>query len=217
MLAPSACSSTKMRLASRSASLMARMAVICEPMWKCRSCRQSSMPSRAQPLDRRHHLGGGEAELRAVARRLHPLARALGGEPRAHADDRADVEVARGGEDGLELAHAVHDDDDLAAELLGEQRGLDVGAVLVPVAEDERLGVVLQGERDQQLGLGAGLEPEVEGPAVLDQLLDHVALLVDLDRVDAAVGALVVVLGDRLLERRRRAARRACAGCRRSG
>ena len=34
-----------MRLASRSASLMARMAVICEPMWKCRSCRQSSIPT----------------------------------------------------------------------------------------------------------------------------------------------------------------------------
>ena len=45
MLAPRPCSSTKMRLASRSASLMARMAVICEPMWKCRSCRQSSIPS----------------------------------------------------------------------------------------------------------------------------------------------------------------------------
>ena len=45
MLAPSACSSTKMRLASRSASLIARMAVIWEPMWKWRSCRQSSIPS----------------------------------------------------------------------------------------------------------------------------------------------------------------------------
>jgi hypothetical protein len=36
---------------------------------------------------------------------------------------------------------------------------------------------------------------------VLHQLLDDVALLVDLDRVDAAERALVVVLGDRLLER----------------
>ena len=45
MLAPSACSSTKIRLDSRSASLTARMFVICEPMWKCSSCRQSSMPT----------------------------------------------------------------------------------------------------------------------------------------------------------------------------
>ena len=108
---------------------------------------------------------------------------------------------SRGLQDRLELVHAVDDDDHLAAELLRQQRRLDVGAVLVAVAEDERFGVVLQRQRDQQLGLGAGLEAEVEGPAVLDQLLDHVALLVHLDRVDAAVGALVVVLGDRLLER----------------
>ncbi len=138
-------------------------------------------------------------------------------EPRAHADDRPHLEVARRSEDGLELAHPVHDDDDLAPELLREQRGLDVGAVFVAVAEDERLGVVLQRERHQQLGLGAGLDAEIEGPAVLDQLLDDVALLVDLDRVDAAVVALVVVLGDRLLERAAELLDAACAGCRRSG
>ena len=156
---------------------------------------------RAQPLDGGHDLGGGEAELRAVAGRLHPLAGALGGEPRAHADHRPQVELGGGGEDRVELAHAVHRDDDAAPELLREERRLDERAVLVAVAEDERLGVLLQRERDEQLGLGAGLDPEVEGPAVLHQLLDDVALLVDLDRVDAAEGALVVVLGDRLLER----------------
>ena len=105
-----------------------------------------------------------------------------------------------GGQDGVQLAQAVHGDDHPPAELLGEEGGLDERLVLVAVAEDQGLGVVLQGERHQQLGLGAGLDAQVEGPAVLDQLLDHVALLVDLDRVDAAVGALVVVLRDRLLE-----------------
>ena len=34
-----------MRLASRRASFTARMFVICDPMWKCSSCRQSSMPT----------------------------------------------------------------------------------------------------------------------------------------------------------------------------
>ena len=43
MFAPSRYSSTKMRLDSRSASLTARMLVICDPMWKCSSCRQSSI------------------------------------------------------------------------------------------------------------------------------------------------------------------------------
>ena len=45
-------------------------------------------------------------------------------------------------------------------------------------------------------GLRAGLEAVVVGPAELDDLLDDVAVLVDLDRVDAAVLALVAVLGD---------------------
>ena len=39
------------------------------------------------------------------------------------------------------------------------------------------------------------------GPAELDDLLDHVAVLVDLDRVDALVVALVAVLGDGAAER----------------
>ena len=201
MGAPSVGSSTKMRLASRSASLIARMSVICEPMWKCRSCRQSSMPSRAgarprvtispvvRPNFERSPVDSTHLPAPLVERRARtPI---TGRMSRSRAAARI----------GVQLAHAVDDDDDLAAELLRQQRGLDVRAVLVPVAEDERLGVVLQRERHQQLGLGAGLEPEVEGPPVLDQLLDDVALLVDLDRVDAAVGALVVVLGDRLLER----------------
>src|SRR4029079_2071712 len=64
-----------------------------------------------------------------------------------------------------------------------------------------RFRVLLQGESDQELRLAARLQAEVEGPAVFDQLLDDVALLVDLDRVDAAIAALVVVLGDGLLER----------------
>ena len=217
MWAPRPWSSTKMRLASRNASLTARMFVICEPMWKCRSCRQSSMPSAC----RRSTV----ATISAVVRpnferspvRLHPLARALRAEAGAHADHGPDVELAARGQDGVELGHPVHDDDDLAPELLGEQRGLDVGPVLVAVAEDQGFGVVVQGERDQQLGLAARLDPEVEGAPVLDELLDDVALLVDLDRVDAAVAALVVVLDDRLLERARTAAGRGCAGCRRSG
>ena len=110
------------------------------------------------------------------------------------------VELLGRREDRLELAHPVHGDDHAAPELLREQRRLDERAVLVAVAEDQRLGVLLQRERDQQLRLRAGLDPEVEGAPVLHQLLDDVALLVDLDRVDAAERAPVLVLHDRLLE-----------------
>ncbi len=155
----------------------------------------------AEPLDGGHGLGGREAELRAVAGRLDPLAGTFGREARAYADHRTDLELARGAQNGLELADLIDDDDHLAAELLRQQRRLDVGAIFVAVAEDQRLGVVLEGEGDEQLRLRAGLDAEVVGPPVLHQLLDDVPLLVHLDRVDAAIGAAVVVLGDRLLER----------------
>jgi hypothetical protein len=58
----------------------------------------------------------------------------------------------------------------------------------------------VDGHDGQQLGLRAGLEAVVEGPAELDDLLDHGPVLVDLDRVHAAVLALVPVLLDRSVE-----------------
>ena len=41
-----------------------------------------------------------------------------------------------------------------------EQRRLDVRAVLVAVADDQRAGRLEQRQRDQQLGLAAGLEAD---------------------------------------------------------
>ena len=58
--------------------------------------------------------------------------------------------------------------------------------------------VVLMDRHDrEQLGLAAGFEAVVERPAELDDLLDDGAVLVDLDRIDAAVLAAVAVLADR--------------------
>ena len=71
---------------------------------------------------------------------------------------------------------------------------LDEFVVLEAVADDRRVAAVGQGEHGQQFRLGAGLEAEVERLAEVEDLLDDVPLLVHLDRVDAAVAALVVVL-----------------------
>ena len=71
---------------------------------------------------------------------------------------------------------------------------LDELVVLEAVADDRRVHAVGQGQHRQQLGLGAGLEAEVERLAEVENLLDDVPLLIDLDRIDAAVIALVVVL-----------------------
>ena len=83
--------------------------------------------------------------------------------------------------------------------LLAEHRRLDELGVLEAVADDRRV-VVGQRHDGQQLGLRARLEAEVVRPAEVEDLLDDLPLLVDLDRVDAAVAALVLVLRDGGLE-----------------
>ena len=87
----------------------------------------------------------------------------------------------------------------LRPDLLGQHRRFDELGVLEAVADDRRLVV---GERDhgEQFRLGPCLEAELVGPAELEDFLDDLPLLVDLDRVDAAVAALVLVLRDRRLE-----------------
>ena len=50
---------------------------------------------------------------------------------------RSDAEFARGLDDALEFAVTVDDDDRPAAQALGQQGGLDVGAILVSVADQQ--------------------------------------------------------------------------------
>ena len=66
----------------------------------------------------------------------------------------------------------------------------------------QMIGVSLVGHRrhGEQLRLAAGLEAEAVLRAEVQHFLDDLALLVDLDRIDAAVLALILVLVDRALE-----------------
>src|SRR5205823_6205263 len=101
----------------------------------------------------------------------------------------------------VELGRLLDDEDDLLAHLRREQRGLDVFLVLVTVADDQRLVVLVDRHDREELGLAAGLEAVVERAAVLDDLLDDRAVLVDLDRVHAAVLPAVAILANRIGER----------------
>ena len=57
--------------------------------------------------------------------------------------------------DQRQLGRLLDDEDDRAAQLRGEQRGLDVLLVLVAVADDQRLLVVEQRHDREQLGLAS--------------------------------------------------------------
>ncbi len=83
------------------------------------------------------------------------------------------------------------------AELLTHQGEPHVFLVLVAVAHDEVPGVVVQRQYCLQLRLAAALEADTVCRAELHDLLDHVPLLIDLDRIDESVGAFVLELLDR--------------------
>ena len=104
-------------------------------------------------------------------------------------------------EDQPQLGVLLDDRNDVAADLLGQHRRLDELGVLEAVADDRRV-VVGDGDDGQQLRLAAGFEAEAVRPAEVEHLFDDLPLLIDLDRIDAAVAALVLVLGDGAVKRR---------------
>src|SRR6185437_1500058 len=146
-------------------------------------------------------LGRGEPELRAVAGRVLPPADALRGQLGADAERRRDPELLRSAKDHVELLEPLEHDEDRLVEALREESRLDVLLVLVAVAENEPAALLRRvRQRDEELRLAAGLEPEAPGGPELDDLLDDVPLLVDLHREDAPVDARVAVLADGLGE-----------------
>ena len=114
----------------------------------------------------------------------------------------------------VQLGGLLDHDEGVEPELAADQRQADVLAVLVAVADHDR-AAARQRQHRHQLGLGTGLEAEAV-LAVGDQLAGDVAVLVDLDRVDRGVAAVVVVVGHRAWRRRAAGAAACRRGCRRS-
>src|SRR5262249_1475897 len=144
-----------------------------------------------------------QAELRAVARTTAPAAGSASCQLDAHADDGAHLQRLGVADDQLQFSELLDDGDDLLADLAGEHGHLDVFVVLEAVADDGRAVVLAaladgspaavgQRQHGEQFRLAAGLQAEAEGLAEVQNLLDDLALLVDLDGVNADVAALVV-------------------------
>ena len=73
--------------------------------------------------------------------------------------------------------------------------------VLVAVADDQRFRIAMNRQRREQLRLAARLDAEVKRLAGVDDLLDHLAELIDLDRKNAAIRRLITGFLDRRAER----------------
>jgi hypothetical protein len=142
-----------------------------------------------------------QAELAANTRGGLPPPRPAAGELHADADAGANVVLLGVLDDEFELAELLDHGQDVAPELGGQHAGLDELRVLEPVADDRHpvdTGPARGGreaQHGQELGLAAGLKPEVELDSQIGDLLADMALLIDLDRVHAGVAADIRLIG----------------------
>ena len=147
-------------------------------------------------LKRFENLGDGQAELAAVAGARAPATRTPRRELDAHADDGTNVERFGMADDRFQFGEALDDRDDVLAQLAGENHHLDKFVVLEAVADDRRVVAVGDGEDGKEFRLRARLQAKVERLAKIEDFLDDVPLLVHLDRIDAAIIALILKFRD---------------------
>jgi hypothetical protein len=145
-------------------------------------------------------LRGVEAEDRFVARRFLPMARTFRGKADADTEVWQDAYLAGALQDEVELARHFQNEHDLESHFLGVECEVDELLVFVAVADDVCLGVVHVREGGDKFGLRSGFEAVVVFFPKLGDLLDHLALLVDFNRINAPVLARVFRDLNRLVE-----------------
>ncbi|MNM75965.1 hypothetical protein D3C81_877680 [compost metagenome] len=161
-------------------------------------------PGITETLDHGNQLRGRQTELGLLAPGIGPLARCQRRQAHAQAYLRLDLQLGGLVDHQGDLGFLLDDDEHVVAKLLAHQRQANELTVLVTVADD---GPALgrQCQHGQQLGLGAGFQANrhiLRG----DDVLHHRFLLVDLDRVQRGVLALVLQTRDVGIERARQLA-----------
>ena len=157
----------------------------------------------AQLVDDSNELARAESELRLLAAALRPAPMALGGQLDAHARLRRHAHLVGNTQQHIELTFLLDDDEHLVAELLAHEGEAHELLVLVAVADDHVIRRFAEREHGLQLRLAAALDADAVRRAELHDLLDDVALLIDLDRVHEGVRSLVLELLYRAIGRRR--------------
>ncbi len=144
-------------------------------------------------------LGHRQSEFRTVTAGRLPAPRSPGRQFHTHADFGSHANFFSVFQNQPQLGVLFDHRNNIAADLMGEHRRFDELGILETIADDRR---VVRGHRHhgQQLRLAASLQAELIRLAELQHLFDHLPLLVHLDRVNAAVVSLVLLLGHRRLK-----------------
>ncbi len=158
-------------------------------------------PGRLERIARGHQIGRAQPEFRIFTAAGRPFAGSLGSQTHPHPDHRLDADLLGNGQDLEKLLEFFNHQNHLFAQLTAQQRVLDEERILVTVADDQRIGILVNGQRREQLRFASRFDPEMVRRAGVHDLLDHLAQLIDLDGENAAVNVLVGRLLDRSDER----------------
>src|SRR5205823_12839763 len=158
-----------------------------------------------QPFAFQHIAGGNEIEgieskLRVLASTGGPFARAFAGQTHPNANERFDPNFLGGPNGLLQFFQLFNHADDLFVAFTPQKRDPNKSRILVAIANDQALRVLVHGQGRDQLRFAARLQAKVKHLAGIDDLLDHLAQLIDFDRKNAAVFSAVVKFCDCVFE-----------------
>ena len=154
-------------------------------------------------LERIEHLDGLreiQTEGTPVTRTLAPMAAPLRGKLDAQPQHRINPQRLAPLHHQLQLRRHLQHQHYIQSQLLGLQRQIDELGILVAIADQQRLAVMHERQRRQQLGLAAHFQTIMVLPPILGHLLHHLLLLVHLDRINPTVPPLVPLVPDLLPE-----------------
>ena len=149
------------------------------------------MPCRAQNLNQLQNLRCRQAELRFFTAGRLPFTGALRGQTRTHAKARHDIQALGFFQHNGDFRHFFDDQIDLVAHLFADQRQTDILAVFVAVTHNHAAGHTGVRQYRHQLRLGTGFQ--TQRFTGMDQRLNHAAVLVNLDRIDQEVVAVIAI------------------------
>ena len=179
---------------------MRRIFVTWLPMWKMYQFQAILHTFACHEVERFEQFAGRQSELACIAARIFPLAASRRSQLDTYADIGLYIQLFRHFGYQLQLIHFLYYEKDAFSHLLRQQSKLYVTLILVSVADNQRVGVHIDGNHRMQFGFGACFQSEIEFLAVADNLLDHRTHLIHLNGIDNKILRLVAVLFRRLSE-----------------
>src|SRR5262245_54100113 len=142
---------------------------------------------RLQHFARHDQVRRAQAELRVLSPARRPFSRAFAMQSYPDPDVGLDAHFLCNPQRLFQFLQFFDNYHDRLAETTAKHGRPDKGSVLVAVANNKALGVLVHRKRGDQLRLAARFKTEMKLRTSVDNLFDHLAQLIHLDRKDAAI------------------------------